>query len=186
MEHPSQIKCHICGEPAQDAYAYARFSERELLMGVIYRGVCHDCLRAYIENIKRDRHMRGELLVWPMVLLPVGALLAALSKYVASQIVGYALLGLAVAIPILMRFWQRREALRAKQASDEENMRRYSERMCREDAQLTSRQTKLIYLKPEYAAEGMEQRVMHETSVHSETAAQIVKLSLAAQENRHL
>lgn len=180
LEQPNAIKCHLCGEAAQDAFAYARFSEREAFLGVIYRGVCRDCLRAYIETIKRDKHLRGEMMVWPMVLLPVGALLAALSKYKASQIVGYCMLGLAVVIPVLMRFWQRREARIASRASEEENMRRYSEQMCREDAQRTSRQTKLIYLNPAYANEGMEEQIVKEAGVRSETAALIARLARAA------
>lgn len=177
MEQPNPVKCHLCGGVADVAFAYARFSDREAFLGVIYRGVCRDCLRAYIENIKKDRNLRGELMLWPMVLLPVGALLAALSKYQASQIVGYCLLGLAFIVPVVMRFWQRREALQAIHASEEENMRRYSEQMCREDAQRTSRQTKLIYLKPAYANIGMEEQIVKETGVQMETAALIIRLA---------
>ena len=177
MEQPLQIKCHLCGNAADFAFAYARFSDREAFFGVIYRGVCRECLRAYIEGIKHDRHLRGEMLLWPLVLLPIGALLAALSRSIVVQGIGFLVLGLSVAIPVFMRLWQRREAISACHASDAENEARYSERMCREDALNTSRQTKLIYLRPEYAeAEISPADIAREASVEEGTAALIKRL----------
>lgn len=182
LEQPNLVKCHLCGRTAEFAFAYARFSDREAFFGVIYRGVCRECLRAYIDGIKNDRHLRGELLLWPLVLLPIGALLAALSRSVIVQGIGFFVLGLAVVIPVCMRLWQRREAISACRASDAENEVRYSERMCREDALNTSRQTKLIYLKPEYAAEEADLAwIARETGVAPETARLLQKLALAAQ-----
>ncbi|HML69299.1 MAG TPA: hypothetical protein PKA81_13015 [Clostridia bacterium] len=182
MEQPLQIKCHLCGGAAEFSFAYARFSDREAFFGVIYRGVCRECLRAYIDGIKNDRHLRGELLLWPLVLLPIGALLAALSQSVVVQGIGFFVLGLAVAIPVCMRLWQRREAISACRASDSENEARYSERMCREDALNTSRQTKLIYLKPEYAAEDADLAwIARETGVAPGTAKLLQKLAISAQ-----
>lgn len=182
LEQPLQIKCHLCGNAADFAFAYARFSDREAFFGVIYRGVCRECLRAYIESIKHDRHLRGEMLLWPLVLLPIGALLAALSRSIFVQGIGFLVLGLAVAIPVFMRLWQRREAISACRASDAENEARYSERMCREDALNTSRQTKLIYLKPEYAAEDADLAwIARETGAAPETARLLQKLAIAAQ-----
>lgn len=178
LEQPKQVKCHLCGAIAEESFAYARFSARDAFLGVIYRGVCRDCLLDYIENIKKDRK-RGELLVWPMVLLPVGALLAALSSYPVSQIIGYCLIGLAVVLPISMRIWQRREARFAARASEAENIRRYSEQMCREDAQRTSRQTKLIYLKTDYASEGAEKQIAKETGMKGESAVLLARLARA-------
>ena len=125
--------------------------------------------------------MRGELLLWPTILLPIGALLAAFSKAQAVQFVGYALLGLACIIPAITRVWQRGEAKRVRQTTEEENFRTYSEQMCREDAQRTSRQTKLIYLKPEYAEAGMSPAaVARETSVEEGTAKLIIRLAGAS------
>lgn len=182
MEQSLQIKCFLCDDAAEFVFAYARFNEREMFQGVIYRGVCPDCLRAYIETIKKDRHLRGEMLLWPVVFLPIGALLAAFSRNWVGQLFGFGFLALAIVIPILMRFWQRREAIHASRASDQENFARYSEQMCREDALRTSRQTKLIYLKPEYAREGVSPReIAQETGVTHETAALLQRLSSAAQ-----
>ena len=182
LEQPNQIKCHLCGDAAEFAFAYARFSDREAFFGVIYRGVCRKCLGLYIENIKNDRHLRGELLLWPVVFLPFGALLAALSGNTVSRTIGYFLLSLAVVIPLVMRFFQWREARRARRASDAENISRFSERMCREDALHTSRQTKLIYLRPEYADAAFEPaRIARETGVTRETAVLIQRLSVEAQ-----
>ena len=55
MEQQSPIKCHRCGNDANFAFAYARFNEREVFLGLIYRGVCRECLRGYIESIKLSR-----------------------------------------------------------------------------------------------------------------------------------
>lgn len=182
MEQPLQIKCFLCDDNAEFVFAYARFSERETFQGVIYRGVCPDCLRAYIENIKKDRHLRGELLLWPVVFLPIGALLAAFSRNVTGMISGYLFLGLALGIPLLMRLWQRRDAIRASRANEQENFARYSEPMCREDALRTSKQTKLIYLRPEYAVPGADaDGIAREIGVSPETAQLLQKLSSAAQ-----
>ena len=178
LEQATQIKCHRCGRAADYAFAYARFSEREAFLGVIFRGVCRDCLRDYVEQIKRNRQLRGELLLWPMILLPVGALFAALSHSLAGEISGFILLGLAGVVPLTIRLFQWREAKRVRRASEEENFRTYSEKMCREDAQRTSRQTKLIYLKHEYAQEGASPAaIAREMSVDISTAERIVKLS---------
>jgi hypothetical protein len=186
LEQPKPIKCHLCGNDADFAFAYARFSEREAFFGVIYRGVCRDCLNAYIENIKSDRHLRGELLLWPAVFLPIGALLAALSQSMIGQITGFCLLGFAVVIPLLLRFWQRRESICASRASKPENELRYSEQMCREDALRTSHQTKLIFLSPEYAkTETDPAAISRETGVAPETAELIQKLAAAAQSFLH-
>ena len=182
MEQATQIKCHRCGRAADYAFAYARFSEREAFLGVIFRGVCRDCLRDYVEQIKRNRQLRGELLLWPMVLLPFGALLAALSQSKIVQAIGFVLLGLAIIIPLLMRFCQRRESRVARRASEAENEARYSEQMCREDALNTSRQTKLIYLNPDYAAQSADLAdIARETGVAPETARLLQKLTIATQ-----
>ena len=182
MEQPNPVKCHLCGNTAEFAFAYARFSDREAFFGVIYRGVCRECLHTYIEGIKYDRHLRGELLLWPMVLLPVGALLAALSQSEIVQAVGFVLLGLPILIPALVRHCQRREARIARRASDAENEARYSEQMCREDALSTSRQTKLVYLNPAYASPECDPAVIaREAEVSPQTAQLIHKLSAAAQ-----
>ena len=181
MEQTGQIKCHLCGRVADYSFAYARFSEREAFLGVIFRGVCRECLREYIERIKRDRQLRGELLLWPMILLPVGALLAALSDSVTGRLTGFILLGLAAFVPIVLRLFQRREAMRVRRTSEQENFVRYSEQMCREDAQRTSRQTKLIYLRPEYAKASASE-IAREMSLDIHTAERIVKLSATAQE----
>ena len=68
MEQFNHVKCHLCGSAADFAFAYARFDEREVFLGLIYRGVCKDCLRSYIEGIKQNRLPRGELWLWPIPL----------------------------------------------------------------------------------------------------------------------
>ncbi len=182
LEQPNQIKCHICNNAAAYAFAYARFNDREAFFGVIYRGVCHECLNKYIESIKNDRRLRGELLLWPAVLLPVGALFAALSDSRLGQAVGFCLLGSAIVIPAVMRLWQRRESRRVRRASEAENEARYSEQMCREDALKTSRQTKLIYLQPAYAEAGIERsHIAKETGVSLDTAELIQQLAISTQ-----
>ena len=182
LEQPTQVKCHLCGNAAEFAFAYARFSDREAFQGVILRGVCRSCLRVYIEAIKQDRAPRGELLLWPVVFLPIGALLAGFSRNPAGEILGYGFLGLAVVMPVLLRLRQRREAARARRATERENLQRYSEQMCREDALLTSRQTKLIYLCPAYAApDATPAMIAREVGVTQETAALIQKLAVSAQ-----
>ncbi len=181
MDKPNQIKCHVCGKAADDTFAYARFNEREAFKGVIYRGVCRACLHAYIETIKKDRNLRGELLLWPAVFIPIGALLAAFSGSMVSRIIGYGLLGLAVVMPVYLRLWQRREAWRATLASDAENEQRYSEQMCREDALRTSSQTKLIFLRPEYKQTGYDSaRIAQETGIAPTTGVLLKKLAAAA------
>ena len=116
-----------------------------------------------------------------MILLPVGALLAALSDSVTGRLTGFILLGLAAFVPIVLRLFQRREAMRVRRTSEQENFVRYSEQMCREDAQRTSRQTKLIYLRPEYAKASASE-IAREMSLDIQTAERIVKLSATAQE----
>ena len=177
MEQFNHVKCHLCGSAADFVFAYARFDEREVFLGLIYRGVCKDCLRSYIEGIKQNRLPRGELWLWPMLLLPIGGLFAAFSKTLAGKIAGYCLLSLAFIVPAVLRFRQWVEAKRVRTASEEENFRVYSERMCREDAQRTSRQTKLIYLRPEYAEVGISPaEIARQASVEEGTAALIMRL----------
>jgi len=178
LEQPTSIKCYRCGGAAKHAFAYARFSNREEFLGVTYRGVCRDCLGEHIETIKNDRHLRGEWILLPAVFLPIGALLAALSGSAAGQISGFCLLGLALILPVGMRLSQRREARRASHVSVAENEKRYSEQMCREDALRTSRQTKLIYLRPEYADTSYNfTQIARETGVEQATAARIQKIA---------
>jgi hypothetical protein len=174
----SRVKCHLCGNAAKHTFAYARFDERDTLFGVIYRGVCGQCLAEYIEAVKKNRHVRRELFLWPLLFLPFGALLAALSKSTSGRVTGAFLLAVAVGVPILMRFWQRREAKRASMAGDAENEGKYSEQICREDAMRTSRQTKLLQLRPEYTTNAYSAlRIAEETGVTPATAAQIKTLS---------
>ena len=112
-----------------------------------------------------------------MLLLPIGGLFAAFSKTLAGKIAGYCLLSLAFIVPAVLRFRQWVEAKRVRTASEEENFRVYSERMCREDAQRTSRQTKLIYLRPEYAEVGISPaEIARQASVEEGTAALIMRL----------
>jgi hypothetical protein len=119
------------------------------------------------------------------VFLPIGALLAALSKSAVGQAAGYCLLGVALAMPICMRIWQRRESRRTCLASVAENETRYCEQMCREDALRTSRQTKLVYLRQEYAEEEFPvARIAKEASVSLETAALLKKLAGKARINK--
>ena len=187
MERINQIKCHLCGGAADFAFAYVRFNDREVFLGLISRGVCRDCLREYIEMIKQDRLLRGELQLWPMLLLPIGGLFTIFSKSLAGNIAGYSLLSLALIMPALLRFRQRGEAKRVRGASEEENFRIYSERMCREDAQRTSRQTKLIYLRPEYAGEGISPAsIARDASVEEGTAALIMRLASAARQQKRM
>lgn len=70
----------ISAETTNFAFAYARFSAREAFLGVIYRGVCRECLRAYIEEIQNDRHLRGELLMADCAAAPWRAVGRALAK----------------------------------------------------------------------------------------------------------
>jgi hypothetical protein len=172
LEQPILVKCHLCGDAAQYAFAYARFSERDVFLGVIYRGVCGECLREYIEKIKSDRHARGESWFWLVVFLPIGGLLAALADSTAWQIVGFCLILLAILLPLGSRIAQRREARRANTACDEENEAKYSEQMCREDAARTNRQMKLIPLRAQYLEERYSvAKISDETGVSAETAA---------------
>jgi hypothetical protein len=83
LEKPVLVKCHLCGATAQSAFAYALFSEREKYLGVIYRGVCKECLDQYIDRIKTARRGRAEGLIWLAMFLPAGVLLALLAQQAA-------------------------------------------------------------------------------------------------------
>ncbi|MEA4869795.1 MAG: hypothetical protein VB062_04050 [Christensenella sp.] len=181
MEQPIAVKCFLCGGTANYAYAYARLSDSEAFLGVIYRGVCEKCLADYIERIKADRHVRADGWVWLAAVLPVGGLLAALATITAWQVIGFGLILLAILLPLGSRLAQRREAKRASAASDEENETRYSELMCLEDALRTNRQIKLVPLHARYCAEGFTaERFSGETGVSRPTAVFLQSITEAA------
>ena len=172
MAHTAQPRCHLCGNAAKYAFAYARFNERDTFLGVIYRGVCGQCLGEYIESVKRNRHVRGELFLWPLLFLPFGVLLAAFCKNVIGWIAGALLIAFALCLPVIMRRWYTREAKRASLACEADNEAKYSERFCREDAMRTSRQAKLIHLRPEYLTDAYDAvRIAEETGVSLGAAA---------------
>ena len=181
MEHPIAVKCFLCGGPASFAYAYARLSDNEGFLGVIYRGVCRECLAEYIEQVKSGRHIRADGWVWLLAILPIGGLLAALTDYAIWRMIGYGLILLAILLPLISRLLQRREAKRANSASDAENETRYSARMCLEDALHTNRQIKLIPLHERYASpDYTPERISAETGVTRLMAQQISSIAAAA------
>ena len=172
VEQPIAVKCFLCGSTARYAYAYARLNDRENFHGVIFRGVCEECLADYIDKVKADKHARTDGWIWLAAILPVGGLLAALAESVVWQWVGFGLILLAVLWPLGSRLTQRWEARRANNASEEENERRYSEQMCLEDAQRTNRQFRLIPLHERYrSAEYTIERISDEAGVSRVTAA---------------
>ncbi|NLI54215.1 MAG: hypothetical protein GX417_07785 [Clostridiales bacterium] len=175
MEKPVLVKCHLCGATAQSAFAYALFSEREKYLGVIYRGVCKECLDQYIDRIKTARRGRAEGLIWLAMFLPAGVLLALLAQQAAFRASGYALVALAFLLLTGSRLQQLGEAKRARRAGDAENEAKYGEQICREDARHTSRRAKLIPLRPEYAEEGFSASRIGEENGISSAAAETVK-----------
>ena len=172
MEQPIAVKCFLCGGTARYAYAYARLNDRENFHGVIFRGVCEECLADYIARVKADKHTHADGWIWLAAILPVGGLLAALAESVAWQWLGFGLILLAVFIPLGSRLTQHWEARRANAATAEENARRYSTQMCLEDAQRTNRQFRLIPLYERYrSAEYTVERISEEAAVSRVTAA---------------
>lgn len=172
MEQPIAVKCFLCGGTTRYAYAYARLNDRENFLGVIFRGICDECLADYIAKVKADKHARADDWIWLAAVIPVGGLLAALSENTAWQWVGLGLILLAVLMPLGSRLTQRWESRRANAASEEENERRYSELMCLEDAQRTNRQFRLIPLHERYCtAEYTIERISEEAGVSRVTAA---------------
>lgn len=181
MEQPIAVKCFLCGATVRYAYAYARLSDNEDFLGVIYRGVCGECLAEYIERVKVDRHVRADGWVWLLAILPVGGLLAALTDHIVWRMIGYGLILLAILLPLASRLLQRREAKRARIASDEENEIRYSARMCLEDALRTNRQIKLVPLHERYASpDYTPERISAETGVSRAMAERIASISATA------
>jgi hypothetical protein len=181
LEQPIAVKCFLCGGAASFTYAYARLSDNEEFLGVIYRGVCRECLADYIERVKDDRHVRADGWVWLLATLPVGGLLAALTDNIVWRMIGYGLILLAILLPLGSRLLQRHEAKRARIASDAENETRYSARMCLEDAFRTNHLIKLVplherYLSPDYTPE----RISAETGVSRAMAEQLSSISAAA------
>ena len=181
VEKPIHVKCHQCGGVARHAYAFARFGERETFLGMIHRGICVRCLNAHIDAVIQTRRNRYEGLLWLVVFLPVGALLAAFAEETFWQVAGFVLIALSVALPLLTRALQLREARRAQAASEAENAARYSAQICLEDAMRTSRQTMLVRLRPEFAEEGYPlARIAEEAGVSEQTAELIRSLSQRA------
>ena len=178
MEKPVHEKCHKCGGAARYAYAFARFGERETFLGLIHRGVCSDCLNEHIDAVIHARRNRYEGLLWLAVFLPVGGLLAAFARRAFWQGLGFVLIALAVALPLITRAMQLREARRAQAASWAENAARYSVQICQEDAMRTSRQTMLVRLRPEFAEAGYSlAKIAEEFGVSEQTAELIRSLS---------
>ena len=181
MEQPIAVKCFLCGGPAGFAYAYARLNDREDYLNVIYRGVCRECLAEYIDRVKSGRHVRTDGWVWMLAILPVGGLLAALTEHIAWRMIGYSLILLAILLPLSSRLLQRREAERARKASDEENEIRYSARMCLEDALRTNRQMKLVPLHERYTSpDYTPARISEETGVSRLMAERIRTMAAVA------
>lgn len=172
MEQPIAVKCFLCGTTARYAYAYARLNDRENFHGVIFRGVCEECLADYIAKVKADKHARVDGWIWLAAIISAGGLLTALSANVVWQWLGLGLILLTVLIPLGSRLAQHWESRRANTASEEENEWRYSEQMCLEDAQRTNRQFRLIPLRERYRlAEYTIERISEEAGVFRVTAA---------------
>ena len=147
-------------------------------MGLIHRGVCSDCLNEHIDAVIHARRNRYEGLLWLAVFLPVGGLLAAFARRAFWQGLGFVLIALAVALPLITRAMQLREARRAQAASWAENAARYSVQICQEDAMCTSRQTMLVRLRPEFAEAGYSlAKISEEFGVSEQTAELIRSLS---------
>ncbi len=190
MEKPVHVKCYRCGSAAAHRFAYALFSEREAFLGVVYRGVCRQCLNDYIDRVKTAKRGRAEGLLWIAIFLPTGLLFAGLAAEPVFRAVGFGFIALALLLPVAARILQWREAAQAKRADDAENEAKYSELICREDAHRTNRHTKLVQLRPEYAQDSVcAERIGEENGVSAaigETIRQIAGKAFAAMQSEPL
>ncbi|MEN6595473.1 MAG: hypothetical protein ABFC31_11075 [Clostridiaceae bacterium] len=174
-------RCFKCGGASSHVHAFARLSEQESFLGVSTSSVCDDCLKKRIEKMKEGKEG------WLVLLLPLLTTMAfGLPMLIAAEKTGFRVLG---ALIILFGWFvvgaaiyqQIKEIKAARAASDEENIKKYSPMICRENAAKAGAQSKLVEMKLEYALDEYPvQRISKEAGVTVQTATLMKAIILQA------
>jgi len=162
-------------------HAFARLSDKEAFLGAATRSVCDECLDRYIERVKDGKKDRFTFL-WPLTLLSfIGVLMFFTAEKAGFRTLGVLIVLLGVTIAGIIIYQQRKECLDARAASEEENRKKFSPIMCRENANKAGTQSKLVEMKLEYALdEYTVERIGKEAGVSLQTATLIKAIVLKA------
>jgi hypothetical protein len=180
MDQNRLSRCFRCGKESSRLFAYVRLGENEAILGAVNRAVCDECLAKYIEEIKSGRKGRYRFLSPLIPMLTMGSLLTAFAESGFWRGAGILLLIAAAAVTAMAVRDHVREVKRAREASMEENMKKYAPQMCVEDAR-KGQQGKLVEMKLEYATgEYPVERIAKEAKVSVETAMRMKLIVLKA------
>ncbi|MEN6417985.1 MAG: hypothetical protein ABFC73_03595, partial [Clostridiaceae bacterium] len=170
-----------CGGVSSHVHAFARLNEQEAFLGVTTRSVCDDCLKKRIEKTKEGK------VGWLVLLLPLLTTMAlGLPMLIGAEKTGFRVLGALIilfgwVVVGTVIYQLVKEIKEARMASDEENIKKYSPIICREDAAKAGAQSKLVEMKLEYALdEYTVERIGKEAGVSFQTATLMKAIILKA------
>ena len=178
MQQQNIERCFVCNAESKWVHLFARINQQGLLLGAVAYGVCGDCVQKRVEKVKQGKDGRFIFLLPLLVLCAVGIPTMIYAGSTGARVFGLLLIlaGIGIATSVIVQ--QRKEVKAAREASDEENERTYSVKMCRERAAKSTSQDKLVELKLEYATEAYPiERIAKEAGVTTATAT-ILKLAI--------
>lgn len=181
MEQKEVTNCFQCGGVSSHVHAFARLSDKEAFLGVTMRSVCDECLDRYIERVKDGKKDRFAFL-WPLIVcLFIGLLMLFTAEKAGFRTLGMLIALLGVIVAGIAIYQQRSECRDARAATDEENRKKFSPIMCRENANKAGSQSKLVEMKLEYALDEYSiERIGKEAGVSFQTATLIKAIVLKA------
>lgn len=159
-------------------HLFARLNQQGLLLGAVAYGVCEECVKKRVGKVKSGKDGRFVFLLPLLILCAFGVPMLLFSATTGAKIFGLllTLTGIGVAAAVIAQ--QQKEVKTARAASDAENERTYSVKMCRERAAKSGTQDKLVELKLEYATDEYPiERIAKEAGVTTATAT-ILKLAI--------
>lgn len=181
MEQNEVTRCFQCGSVSSHVHAFARLSDKEAFLGVTTRSVCDNCLDRYIDRVKDGKKDRFTFL-WPLIVLSfIGLLMHFTAEKAGYRTLGVLIVLLGITIAGIAIYQQRKECTDARAASVEENRKKFSSIMCRENANKAGTQNKLVEMKLEYALDEYTiERIGKEAGVSLQTATLMKAIVLKA------
>lgn len=181
MSQTDITRCFQCGAESSRMHAFARISQNDAMIGVAACGVCDECVKKRVEKIKQGKDGRFTFLLPLLVIGAFGVPTLLFAATTAGKFLGLLITLLAVGVSTTLIVQHQKEVKTARKASDEENMKTVSAKMCAESAAKQGKQAKLVEMKLEYATDEYSlERIAREAGVSIATATVMKTIVLQA------
>ena len=176
MNQTEITRCFQCGAESTRMHAFARISQNGAMIGVAGCGVCDECVKKRVEKIKQGKDGRFTFLLPLLIIGAFGVPTLLFSATTGGKVLGLLITLLAVGVSTTLIVQHQKEVRTVREASDEENMKTVSAKMCAESAAKQGTQAKLAEMKLEYATDDYSlERIAREAGV-SVTVATLMKI----------